>query len=248
MAERFAFTQVQSQLGVPDSSSFFPIRKSETLVIENQPLVIQKVNFYASFALDVYPNSLMDDGRFVIDPIPTSSSTWDLAKWDVNRWDETVPQELDDHYIVSNENDLFQWRFRFGQGSVGINRALDTTGFTDSDNSVGTEDTTTNYNFTGSTWQSLSIFRDPLGEEKISQVNLTTVEGTLSNVSYAASNDGGVTWSTITIGTPTAFSSLNSDLRLKINVLEGGWPTAWDSWGFTGTMIIERIICEYTRV
>lgn len=218
MVDSYDDIKIKQQLGTPTGTGFFIVQKSDTLLMESGPAVVQKVVLNNHFTLDHPTNGVLDSATLQLDTgLGTQTS----------------------HWSVGNPNNIFRWKFRHPQGSTASTWTgqLDKIGFTST--STATEDTTTNYrvDFTaGQVWNSQSIYKDPASTQKVSQVlvNLTK-SGTFT---IQASSNGGSNWTTVTENTLTDIPASQQGYDLKLKITEAATASGW----------ISEIQCEYTLV
>jgi hypothetical protein len=193
----FDAIKVKDQLGKPDNIGIFgPFKKTETLVIEELPLVVLT---QSTEDMAIWDNP---------------STTWDGEDED-DKWD-TYTQENQEISDVENTNAEFIWRFSY-EDSFNDDGGYITFGFTDSDSTTATEDVDNQeVTFTaGQVWQSKSVFKDSSESQIVSSATLS-VTSTSGVFAYEMSADGGDNWETVTLGEEHTFTNPGSDLRIRV--------------------------------
>lgn len=188
--------KVKDQLGRPDETGIDVIRKSDTFLIEEEPLVVIKYD-------------------------TSNAAVYDTAVYGTDIYFDYDGAGVRDIDSVSSKNDTFLWRFRYGV-ELSTDNVVVGWGFTDEDNSTATEDVTTNFrvDFTsGQVWTSLELFKS--SESNIVSAILETNEtGTLS---WEMTADG-TNWESVTLGVEHNFTNVGNDLRARAT--ETGATTA----------------------
>lgn len=207
MADLYTNNVTAQQLGSPSGVGLYFVQRSDTLLVEDDPIVIQGVVLNLHFTLDHATNGILDSATLQLDTgLGTQTS----------------------HYSVGNPDNIWRWHFRHTQGSVNTFGQLATIGFTDT--STATEDVTTNYrvDFTaGQVWNSKPIYKDPQSSQKVSQVlvNLTK-SGTFT---IQASSNGGSNWTTVPENTLTDITASQQGYDLRLKITEAATASGWVS-------------------